>query len=117
MSIITAGAAFPILWLIITIALFIIFLTICSGKSGKGQSAIILNNLLWLSLWLIPLGIFVVETSFTHDYINGDRQPNPVKEWVQENITLIMYVNLLWTIVYMFFLAKAIRKWKGIAEA
>lgn len=117
MSIITAGAAFPILWVIITIALFIIFLTICSDKSGKGQSAIILNNILWLSLWLIPLGIFVVETSFTYDYINGERQPNPVKEWVQENITLIMYVNLLWTIVYMFFLAKAIRKWKGIAEA
>lgn len=113
----SGGEAYFMIWLFIVMALLIWFIIICTGKKGKGISGIIVNNLLWLGLWALPMLYFTIVYAWRHSYYStATMEPEPVKDWIKNNNVLLMYCNFAFVVVYMYFFTKAIKKWKGIAE-
>ena len=115
-SILSGGEGFMAVWLLILISLIIYFLSIYAEKSSKGISGILLNNILWLSIWFIPMILSVLHMA-THPNYGLEEKPSPFYTWLEHNSMLIMYCNFAFIIAYMYFLSALIKKWKGIAEA
>lgn len=110
------GNFYWIMWLLIVAVLMILFLT---QKDKKGRSAIFLNIVLWLCPWVIVL-LFSIAKDFM--YIEDPQygmswQLSPTGKWIDANFDWIMLGNALTIIVFMYFFTKAVRNWKGIAEA
>lgn len=104
------------LWLLIVAVLLILFLR---QKSTKGRSAIFLNIVLWLCPWVI-VSLFAIIKDFMYvDDPEGNTvwKLSPTGQWIDDNFDLIMFTNILVIIIFMLFMTKAIRRWKGIAEA
>ncbi|MGV3458966.1 MAG: hypothetical protein ACO1N9_00785 [Flavobacterium sp.] len=104
------------MWLIIIAVLLALFL---NKKHTKGRSAIFLNVVLWLCPWVV-IALFGIAKDFMYvdDPINGvDWKLSPTGQWINDNFDLIMFGNILIIIVFMCFMATAIRRWKGVPEA
>lgn len=105
------------MWLLIVAVLLFLFLV---QKEAKGRSAIFLNIVLWLCPWVI-VSLFGIAKDFMYVEVteNGitNWQLSPAGQWIDSNFDLIMFGNILIMVVFMFFFTKAIRHWKGIAEA
>jgi len=112
-----AGESYPIMWLLIILGLLIYYLAIASSRAGKGLTDIILNALIWLLPWVVPIiASVVVITRAGHNNYNGEFD-NSFSHWVESNIIMILYSNLVIILIYMYLLTASIKKWKGIAEA
>ncbi|MES2485355.1 MAG: hypothetical protein V4581_05310 [Bacteroidota bacterium] len=112
-----AGESYPIMWLLIIVGLLIYYLAIASSRAGKGLTDIILNALIWLLAWVIPIiASIIVITRVSHNNYNGEYNET-FSHWIENNIVVIMYVNLAIILVYMYLLTASIKKWRGIAEA
>lgn len=118
-SLASGGEGFMVIWLIILAGLLIYFLSVCAEKASKGTSTILLNNLLWLAIWFIPmiLSVLIMATRPGYGIPYEKREPSPFYTWLEHNSMIIMYCNFVFIIGYMYFLSAAIKKWKGIAEA
>jgi len=109
---------YGILWIFITLASILYFIAICYNGSGKSISGIVLNNVLWLTPWLIPL-VYMTTTSIArrndqYDYMNYE---SSFAKTLTDYSNIMMYGNLVLVVIYMYFLTVSIKKWKGIAEA
>lgn len=120
---ITTTARFGIVIGII-IALFSYFFFILKKNQTKKISAIVLNLLVWyLPILLIMIYFLTIEIlKISQGYYDV-----PYEKRIYENFSLIenlesfampfYSLNLTITIIYMFFISKFIRKWKGIPES
>lgn len=115
-SIMSGGEGFTVIWLLILAGLLIYFLSVYTQKASKGISGILLNTILWLSIWFIPMVLSVLHM-VTHPDYGRDEKPSPFYTWLDHNSMLIMFCNFAFIIAYMYFLSAVIKKWKGIAEA
>ena len=120
---VSAGVEFFLIeWVIIIAGLLIYFYNTSYKALSKGNSGIQLNVLLWLFTWLIPAIYSILYSIYQsiyykeNHYINNSFE-NEFFNWLRANTTLMMYVNLLLVIVYMYFFTQTIRKWKGKPEA
>lgn len=110
---------FSFIWMVIIIAMLIYYISTCRAKTSKGLSAIALTGVLWLAPWFIPLLYGVICDFIYWKYMDYPvpHERTPLESWILESSTLFMAVNLLIVFIYMYFLSRSIKKWKGIAEA
>jgi hypothetical protein len=112
---IQTGESYPIIWLLIIAGLLIYYLSVAASKQGKGLTDTTLNALIWLSAWLLPIIVSIILFTRRYDYTR-ELQEETFAQWVEHNIIAIMYVNLAFILVYMYFFTASIKKWRGIAE-
>jgi hypothetical protein len=113
---------FLAIWVIIVLTLlFYYFITL--RKKTKNISAIILNVLIWLLPFLVPVIYFIsmeyaesLNTNYTDK--NGEYRihEHPLYTWLSEYGGIMLLLNLLLVVVYMYFFTISIKKWKGLAE-
>ncbi|KGO91880.1 hypothetical protein [Flavobacterium subsaxonicum] len=105
------------LWLTIFIIVLVYYIYICNSKENKGYSDVILNNLLWMMPWFLPLLYAILLTMIDTRYTaNNSDYDNSLEKLLRDNYGHLIYVNLLFIFIYMYFLTRSIKKWKGIAE-
>ncbi len=120
---ITTTARFGIVIAII-IALLTYFILILKNKQTKKISAIVLNLLVWyLPSLLITIYFFTIEILkirqgyYDVDYDERTYENFPLIENLESFVLPFLTINLIIVIIYMFFISKFIRKWKGIPES
>lgn len=91
-------------------------------KKHKSISGIIVNVLLWLLPALLPVIYSIlheIAESFNttiqrnNEYITME---HPLYSWLNKYFGLMVFLNLLLVVVYMYFFTISIKRWKGIAE-
>jgi hypothetical protein len=115
--IIQSGFVFVFFWLGVISFLLIYFLTVVAKNQGKKISDIILNLMLWSFGGFLPI-LYGLAYEFTKTEYNGDSTYKETSKhiWLEANMELFSWLNMLIIIVIMFFLTIYIKKWKGIAE-
>lgn len=110
--------------IVIIIALLTYFIIILKNKQSKKISAIVLNLLVWyLPILLIMIYFLVIEILkvsqgyYDVDYEKRTYENFPLIEDLESLVMPFLSINLIIVIIYMFFISKFIRKWKGIAES
>lgn len=125
-SVIMGGSVtFPIIYMLIFLALLLHFIIILKTKAGKGVSGITLNQILWIMPVFIPALYFLVfeiikETSGynAYVYIDGSHKKEfPQVEWMDDHFHSALTLNILFIFIFLFILSVYIKRWKGIAEA
>jgi hypothetical protein len=115
------GLSYPIMWMLIIAGLLVYFLAITFSKTQKGISTTVLNCLLWLLMWLMPIVCMIIIASRSHNYnveYSADYDTrSTLGYWLEHNIPLMLYINMVFVLVYMYFLTITIKKWKGIPES
>lgn len=118
--------AYFIWWIVIVIILLAYFF---SKRQTKGKSGIILNVLLWLTPWVLPVLIFVsaeITGYFTWRRITNEEldywqlrevYKSPYEAFVDDNPGPIMAGCFVAFILFMYFFTKSIKRWKGVAES
>lgn len=110
------GILLMIIFLIILIAVYIIFFTVYKNKSSKKITSIFVNIMLWLS----PCALFIIY-GILHKIYVGNHYYEPcdsgICTWLKEFEDYIFFTNLIFAVFYMYPLTMVIKKWKGIAEA
>lgn len=106
--------------LVIFIGMFIYYSYINLQKKSKGISAIILNTLLWMFPFFIPLVYFLIFEflKYKYDYysyINNNIE-YPAITFFKDNGENMLWFNIVFIILTMYFFSIKIKKWKGIAE-
>lgn len=108
---------YGILITLFVVAVIIYYLSIIISKKSLKISKIVLNLLLWLFGALIPLlyttyqEIYKKSIEYKDDYYYDSHY-----EFLRDNFTIMLTINLVIVFFVMFFLCSSIRKWKGIAE-
>ena len=111
-----AEKMFSVIWLLVIVALAIYFIRKSIVGLHKGNSAIVLNSLLWVGVAFVPLLYSFsksVLSATRYDYIDS---ADPAYLWLKKYEDIIMALNIIFVAVYMYFFTIAIKKWKGIAE-
>ncbi|MBB4037243.1 hypothetical protein GGR21_003160 [Dysgonomonas hofstadii] len=78
-------------------------------KSNKGRSNVYMNILIWLVPCLIPLIFLMV---VIHSEYVDESYFNPK----EEDIVCMLWFNILFTAVSMWFISMLVRRWKSIAD-
>ena len=107
-------------------AIIVSILLVCYGislqKKHKSISGVIVNVLLWLLPALLPVIYSIlhqIAESFNttiqknNEYITIE---HPLYSWLNNYFALMVFLNLLLVVVYMYFFTISIKRWKGIAE-
>lgn len=107
-------------------AIIVSILLVCYGislqKKHKSISGIIVNVLLWLLPALLPVVYSIlhqIAESFNtavqrnNEYITIE---HPIYSWLNNYFALMVFLNLLLVVIYMYFFTISIKRWKGIAE-
>jgi hypothetical protein len=103
--------------------LCIYFFYILRKDKTKEISGIVLNMVLWIFPFMLPLAYFLLlELSYNYTDFNElqsvvQREKYPVIYFLSENNLLILYVNIIFILLGMLFFSVKIKKWKGIAES
>lgn len=117
------------IWLVIIIILGLWFMRIYHRQQSKKLSYILVNLLLWLLPTILPLIWIAIYgyvsygyqlygyDNYDYEYYVANDPRYPVYEWMNSNFLLLFASTLVIVILYMYFFTRAIRKWKGIAEA
>ncbi len=108
---------FPLLS-IISFAIFWIYLIIAiKKKKGKKFTDIVLSICIWSIPMTIPFLYFFAH-EFYHDFIYVYKYniPDPINIAFRENESIMFAINFFLSIVFMFFMSRTIRTWKGISE-
>jgi hypothetical protein len=115
--IIQSGFTFVFFWLGVITFLLIYFFTIIAKNKGKKISDIILNLMLWSFGGFLP-AIYGLALEFTDSGYNSSLVvDSPKHTWLENNLDLFSWLNMLIIAILMFFLTIYIKKWKGIAES
>ncbi len=115
--IIQSGFTFIFFWLAVIAFLLIYFFTIITKNKGKKISDIVLNLMLWSFGGFLP-AIYGLALEYSGPENFGSLGiHSPKHTWLQNNLDLFSWINLLIIIIIMFFLTIYIKKWKGIAES
>ena len=116
-------SAFFAYWLVLFAIVAIHFFVKLQDRKDKGFSGISLNMMLWILTPLLPIVYGMLMEHFnqqTYEKIaDGTTQilNTPEYEWLDANVALFAYLNILLVILMMWFLTTQIRKWKGLAES
>ncbi len=78
-------------------------------KSNKGRSGIYMNTLIWLIPCLVPLLFTAI---VAHSEMVDKRYFNPD----EHDVMCMIWLNILFTAVAMWFVSVLVRKWKSIAD-
>ena len=106
-----------ILMILSIIAFFMYFASISLRKSGKKHSMIVLNLILWLFGALVPLCYFTYMELYTASIRHLENYYYDIHyQFLNDNITTMLSINLIAVFITMFFLTRHIRNWKGLAE-
>lgn len=110
------------IWVVIVLVLLAYYFIILR-KKAKGISAIILNVLIWLLPFLLPVAYFIsielaesLNTKYTDESGEYRVIEHPLYTWLTEYGGIMLILNLLLVVIYMYFFTISIKKWKGIAE-
>jgi hypothetical protein len=121
--IISSKYSYPVLLMLIMIALFVYFYIVLIKNRGKAISGITINAMLWSIPGLIPLGYFLF-IEFYKEYIGYyvlDYEESikkfPFVKTLQDNYLNMMYCNLIFIFIMMLLISSKIKKWKGLAES
>lgn len=108
---------YGILITLFILAVIIYYLSIIISKKSLKISKVVLNLLLWLFGALIPLLYNTYQEIYKKsiEHIN-DYYYDPYYEFLRDNFSTMLTINLVVVFFVMFFLCSSIRKWKGIAE-
>lgn len=108
---------FPLLSLAAFIVFWVYLLFIMNRKSDKRFSEIIINICIWSIPMFIPF-LFFFADEFYRDYIYVYKPyvRDPIYRMFRENVSLMFSINFIISIVFMFYMSKTIRTWKGISE-
>jgi hypothetical protein len=109
------------IWLAILLILLGYFISIYTKRTAKGFSGIALNVLLWLLPAVLPVVyaiiLYIIDINIEYDKNHVRLYPETALEfWMENNIELSTFINVLIAVIYMYFFTAAIKKWKGIAE-
>ncbi|KOS05492.1 hypothetical protein AM493_05190 [Flavobacterium akiainvivens] len=114
----SSGTSYAVMWLMITAGAAVYYFSVTTGKEGKGISDIMLNCCIWLFTSVVPLISMIIVTNSNQYYeLPAEKRPYTFAHWLDDHIPEMFYVNLLFIIVYMYFLTISIKKWRGVAEA
>jgi hypothetical protein len=106
------------IWLVIVLALLAYFL---SSMHTRKWSDVILNIVLWLMPWVIPVIAMLLDAYFSETavYINEVRvTPRSTLEvLVYDYPEACLAISVVIYVVFMYFFTMRIKKWRGIAEA
>ncbi len=115
--IIQSSLTFLFCWLAVMTFLLIYFFAIVAKNKGKKISEIILNLMLWSFGGFLPT-IYGLVFEFTRlDYNATQGIDSPKYNWLENNLDLFTWLNMLIIVAVMFFLTIYVKKWKGIAES
>jgi len=115
-----------ILWLCIVLGLLLYFL---SGKRSKGHTAIVLNILLWLTPFVLPVLLFTAKEivayytwkRYTGEYddywMAKHMHRTRFEAFIEDNPVIIISALVLGFVIFMYFFTNAIKRWKGLAES
>jgi hypothetical protein len=108
-------------WILILFILSVYYFKKLQKKTSKGISGIIGNILIWLLPAIVPTIYALIMESLEGKLvvINGVEEyvHNPIRDLMDKYAFVMLYLNLVFVIIYMYFFTIAIKKWKGIAEA
>ena len=96
-------------WIILFAALLTRILAKIKDRSNKGRSSIYMNLLLWLIPCIIPLlyTILLLHSKYTdNDYLSSS----------EDNALCMLWGNILFVTLVMWFVSSLVRRWKSIAE-
>jgi len=103
--------------LAIFIGISIYFGKIYVKAKRKEISGIILNLILWLSVYFIPMIYNLVKDYYKKSqYIDEYKYVSPEYTWLREQTSTMFVMNFIFMIFVLFLLGRIIRNWKGIAE-
>ena len=117
-----SGITFLVFWLLaILFFIFYFFVTVLKNK-GKNISGISLNLMLWSLAGFLPIIYGLIMEFYNHPKTirigNKTKFINtPEYEWLDNQISILTWVNMLIVMVIMYFIAQYIKKWKGLAES
>ena len=99
------------------IGISIYYVKIYVEAKRKEISGIILNLILWLSVYFIPI-IYNLITDYykKSEYKYGYDYVSPEYTWLREHFSTMFVLNFIFMIFVLFLLSRMIRNWKGIAE-
>ena len=113
---------FMCFWLSIILLSSIYFFSVISNNKGKNFSGIALNLILWSISGFLPLIFGLVS-----EYYNNPKSivvagqikhtNTPQYEWLNDNATLLSWINILIIMAIMYFISIYIKKWKALAES
>lgn len=113
---------FLVIWLVIVLVLLAYYF-ITLRRKAKSISAIILNVLIWLLPFVLPVVYSVLleyAESLNTDYTDKMGElttiEHPLYTWLHDHMGTMLYLNLIFVVVYMYFFTISIKKWKGLAE-
>lgn len=120
--IIHSDYTFIISLIIISLIAFIYFISVVTRKKSKGISAIVLNILLWLIPYFLPLFYFITLEILKDLAQNNNLEYTksayyPTITFMKDNTDVFFYINLLFIVIMMVLLSKKIKQWRGLAEA
>jgi hypothetical protein len=108
----------------IIVGLLTYFILILKNRQTKKISAIVLNLLVWyLPILLVMIYFLTIEILkinqgyYDVDYEKRTYENFPLIENLESFAMSFHSLNLTITIIFMFFISKFIRKWKGIPES
>lgn len=108
----------------IIVTMITYFALILKKSKTKKISSIVLNLLVWyLPILLLMIYFLTIELlKVNQGYYEADFEKRtyenfPLIEDLKSFVIPFLGINLIIIIIYMFFLSKFIRKWKGIAES
>ena len=118
-----------VLCTITIIVLFSNFIYLCHKKNNKGISGITLNVILWTFGAIIPLlyALFLefLKWKYNYTYEYGEKglslETQKMHEFIgvlneDSSTILMMIVNFLLMLVFLYFMSIKIKNWKGIPE-
>ncbi|NJM78748.1 MAG: hypothetical protein HC854_02410 [Flavobacterium sp.] len=85
-------------------------------------SRIALNVFIWSFTAFVPIIYFLVLENYRYNHndyyidYNKSYYNNPIYIWINEHIVEMFALNFLFVVIMLFFLARSIRNWKGLAE-
>jgi hypothetical protein len=116
---------FPVLFLIYFLGIGVYFALVYIQKRGKRLSGIALNQLLWLSLGVLPM-VYVIAMDLVKKYSGYSNRFDlktgttmeqfPKIQWFEDHVLLLFQINLVVLILVLFLLSRVIKKWRGIPE-
>jgi len=96
-------------WITLFIALLARIINKIMEKSNKGRSGVYMNILVWLVPCLVPLLFLTVlaHSEYTDkDYFKPE----------ENDVMNMLWLNILFTIIIMWFISMLVRRWKSIAD-
>jgi hypothetical protein len=118
----SSGTLFLIFMLVLISVFAIYFFTIVSKNKGKKISGIVLNLLLWTFGGFFPAVYALLLQIFDNSeqvVIAGETKytNTPLHNWLDANLQLFTWINVILIIAFVFLMTIYIKKWKGTAES